>query len=156
MSRIVLITVIALSGRSESLAVETGTPLEMVVSPESADAFEGITASAFHDGGTFVVENRQRAVFQGSYGVAASPVKSQSSEGKFDMSAPLIQNKTLYRGVDVKTLSEDQLIDAIRGLKKEAAALDGVGVVSTKIAAKIAAIGETITLLVATLDGTAE
>jgi len=64
-----------------------------------------------------------------------------------------IVNKTLINGVDVTTLSDEQLIDAIKKVEKEIEELKAVKTKSKKIAAKIEDANKTLTTLVELLDG---
>lgn len=70
----------------------------------------------------------------------------------FDMSAPIMQNITQYRGRNIKDLSPEQILEAIRADKKEIQGLEGVGVESAHIAARIAKLNEGIAALVVELD----
>lgn len=80
------------------------------------------------------------------------PIKSVIQPEKFDMSAPVIQEITQYRGRDIKGLSNDTILDAIRSDKKEIKGLQDVGVESTHITAKIETLNAGITRLVEELD----
>ena len=68
------------------------------------------------------------------------------------MNAPVIQEITQYRGRDIKGLSNDSILDAIRSDKKEIKSLQDVGVESSHITAKIETLTAGIARLVAELD----
>jgi hypothetical protein len=64
----------------------------------------------------------------------------------------IIANVTFINNVDVTTMKEDQLIDAIKTIEAEIADLKAVKTKSAKIAAKIAEAQETLTKVVEILD----
>lgn len=63
-----------------------------------------------------------------------------------------IKNITFINNTDVTTMTDEQLIDAIKRLENEATDLRGVVTASTKIKAKIAGLEETLAKVVAILD----
>lgn len=64
----------------------------------------------------------------------------------------IIANKTFINNVDVTTMSDDQLIDAIKKVEKEIEDLGSVKTKSKKIEAKISEANETLNKLVSLLD----
>jgi len=64
----------------------------------------------------------------------------------------IIANVTFINNVDVTTMKEDQLIDAIKTIEAEIADLKAVKTKSAKIAAKIAEAQDTLTKVVEILD----
>lgn len=65
---------------------------------------------------------------------------------------PIIKNVTYFKGTDIKTLDEDQLIKAIKDLESEVESLKSIKVTSKKVASNIEEIEEAINLVVAELD----
>lgn len=65
----------------------------------------------------------------------------------------IIKNLTLINDVDVRNMSDEQLIDAIKKVEKEVEELKSVKTKSDKIAKKIADANDTLTVLVGLLDG---
>lgn len=63
-----------------------------------------------------------------------------------------IKNVTFINNTDVATMTDEQLIDAIKRVENEIVDLRGVITVSTKIKAKIAGLEETLAKVVAILD----
>lgn len=64
----------------------------------------------------------------------------------------IIANKTYINNVDVTTMSDDQLIDAIKKVEKEIEDLGSVKTKSKKIEAKVSEANETLSKLVTLLD----
>ena len=64
----------------------------------------------------------------------------------------IIANKTYINNVDVTTMSDDQLIDAIKKVEKEIEDLGSVKTKSKKIEAKVSEANETLNTLVTLLD----
>jgi len=69
-----------------------------------------------------------------------------------NMASIEIKNITFINNVDVTTLTDEQLIDSIKNLEAEIAGLQAVKTESTKVKAKIAALEDTLTKVVAILD----
>ena len=65
---------------------------------------------------------------------------------------PIIKNTTYFKGTDIETLNEDQLIKAIKDLESEVESLKSIKVTSKKVTANIEEIAEAINLVVAELD----
>lgn len=81
------------------------------------------------------------------------PCNSQQPEGEETMSNQVtIVHKTLINNVDVTTMSDEQLIDAIKKVEKEIEELKSVKTKSKKIAAKVQEANDTLAKLVELLD----
>lgn len=81
------------------------------------------------------------------------PCNLQQPEGEEAMCNTItIVHKTLINSVDVTTMSDEQLIDAIKKVEKEIEELKSVKTKSKKIAAKVQEANDTLAKLVELLD----
>lgn len=118
------------------------------------NSLERLNASrSFHAGMAVILlsEPAKAAMLGSSYGASKYTI-NQITKEQFDMNAPVIQEITQYRGRNIKDLSIDTILEAIRSDKKEITSLEAVGVESSHIAARIATLNAGIARLVAEMD----
>lgn len=83
---------------------------------------------------------------------ASQPIQSTETKEETTMTTITIKNVTLINNTDVSTMTDDQLINAVRQLEQEISHYESVKTESKKIKAKVADLHTTLAKVVEVLD----
>lgn len=118
-------------------------PAEIAAIADPAYAWQHEATFGTHRDGYDVVVYAQRDAV-----LTSNPEKEET-----DMSTPVIQNLTTFRGQDIASMSERTLLANIKQCNEDMEALKGYGISSRKINARIQELASARALLVKALDG---
>lgn len=136
------------SGREDLFIVQDGTMLQNAVPIEVLDKLlaEG------YDGDT-VLHHREIFYITGSsqYVPTSNPTPTPTHE-RYDMSKPVIEQKTLFRGMDVARMDEGELIHTLRSVESEIESLQAIKTESAAIATQIDKLNGALAVIAKALD----